>query len=282
MAKGKWVAFPHPDKAFDYAGDKLAKAWPKLHAGDQEPYPDAVRVAALIKSNPKLGKATDAEKMALKLQDAWRAYHRGDFQEATEAGEALGTLGTVVACKAAGIHGVYLLDKEADKLKRFDEIAKRAAAAAAQLPGDANCHYFHAFALGRYSQLISITKALSQGLAGKVKESLDRTLKLAPKHAEAHLALALYHAEIVGKIGGMIASLTYGAKASTAEEHLKTAQKLTPDAPVVYLEQGNALLLMYGDKKGDAAAAAYDKAARLKPREAMEALDAAHAKAQLE
>ena len=86
----------------------------------------------------------------------------------------------------------------------------------------------------------------------------------------------------MGKIGGMIASLTYGAKASTAEEHLKTAQKLTPDAPVVYLEQGNALLLMYGDKKGDAAAAAYDKAARLKPREAMEALDAAHAKAQLE
>jgi tetratricopeptide (TPR) repeat protein len=216
------------------------------------------------------------------LQDAWRAYHRGDFELAFEQGDALGALGAVVACKAAGIHGVYLLDPEADRLKRFDHIAKRAAAAAAQLPGEANCHYFQAFALGRYSQLISITKALAQGLAGKVKESLDRTLKLAPKHAEAHLALALYHAEIVGKIGGMMASLTYGAKAATSEEHLKTAQKLTPDAPIVYLEQGNALLLLHGDRKADAAAAAYDKAAKLKPRDAMQALDRAHAKAQIE
>jgi hypothetical protein len=27
MAKSSWTPFPHPDKAFDYAGDKLAKAW---------------------------------------------------------------------------------------------------------------------------------------------------------------------------------------------------------------------------------------------------------------
>ena len=40
MAKSNWKAFPHPDKAYDYAGDKLAKAWTKLHAGDQEPFPD--------------------------------------------------------------------------------------------------------------------------------------------------------------------------------------------------------------------------------------------------
>jgi len=35
MAKKAWAAFPHPDKAFDYDGAKLAKAWPVLHAGDQ-------------------------------------------------------------------------------------------------------------------------------------------------------------------------------------------------------------------------------------------------------
>jgi hypothetical protein len=282
MAKGKWTAFPYPDKAVRLCRRQAREGLAQAARGDQEPYPDAARVAALIKSNSKVGKAADAGKIALKLQDAWRAYHRGAFEEADEAGAALGAIGAVVACKAEGIHTVYLVDKEAEKLKRFEAVAARAAEAAKALPGEANCHYFQAFALGRYSQLISITKALSQGLAGKVKESLDRTLRLAPKHAEAHLALALYHAEIVGKIGGMIASLTYGAKASIAEDHLKTAQKLTPDAPVVYLEHGNALLLMYGDKKGDAAAAAYDKAAKLKPREAMEALDAAHAKAQIE
>ena len=282
MAKGKWAAFPYPDKSFDYAGDKLQKSWARLHAGDQEPFPDGARVAKLLKAHPRLGKAADADRIAAKLQDAWRAYHKGAFEEATEAGIALGPIGAVVACKAEGIHAANLVDKEADKLKRFEAIAARAQEAARALPDEANCHYFNAFALGRYSQLISIGKALTQGIATKVKASLDRTLGLAPKHGEAHLALALYHAEIVGKIGGMIASLTYGAKASTAEEHIKTALKLIPDMPIAHLEHGNAILLLYGDKKADAAAAAYDKAAKLKPRDAMDALDAANAKSQIE
>jgi tetratricopeptide (TPR) repeat protein len=280
--KGKWAAFPHASKAFDYAGDKLEKAWAKLHAGDQEPFPDVERVAKLLKAAPKLGKAADAGKLAAKLQDAWRAYHRGDFQEAHEMGDALGALGAVVACKAMGIHAVYLVDDEKQKLARFEAVADRAEKASALLPNEANTHYFRAFALGRYSQMISIAKALSQGLAGKVKESLDRTLALAPKHAEAHTALALYHAEIVAKVGGMLASLTYGAKPAVAEQHLETALKLTPDAPIAHVEYANALQLLYGDKKDDEAAAALAKAARLKPKDAMEALDAAFAKDQLE
>jgi tetratricopeptide (TPR) repeat protein len=280
MAKAKWAAFPYDNKAFDYAGDTLLKSWAKLHAGDQEPYPDAARVTRLLKSNSKLGKAA-AEDTAAKLQDAWRAYHRGDFQQAAEIGDSLGALGAVVSCKATGIHTVYLVKSEAEKLRRFEQVAARAAEAANVLPDEANCHYFHAFALGRFSQMISIAKALSQGFAGKVRASLDKTLKLAPKHAEAHLALALYHAEIVGKVGGMLATLTYGAKASTAEEHIKTATRLTPDAPIVYVEQANALLLLYGDKRSDEAATAFDQAAKIKPHDAMQALDAAHAKDQL-
>jgi tetratricopeptide (TPR) repeat protein len=281
MAKTKWAAFAHAGKNFDYAGDKLAKHWDKLHAGDQEPFPDSERIGKLIKANAKLGKAADAAKIADGLQDAWRAYHRGDFQQAYEAGSAFGPLGAVVACKSMGIHAAYLIDDAAAKLERFSTVTELAAAAISALPKEANSHYFHAFALGRYSQGISITKALAQGLAGKVKVSLDATLKLAPKHAEAHVALAIYHAEIVAKVGGMLAGLTYGAKPSIAEEHLKTAQKLAPDAPVVWLELGNALLLLYGDKREDDAAAAFEKAAKLKPIDAMQALDVAAAKDQL-
>src|SRR5262249_59881323 len=91
MAKSNWAPFPAPDKAYDYAGDKLAKAWPKLHAGDQEPFPDEKHVARLIKANAGLGK--DAAKLAAELQDAWRAFHHGDFQQAYEAGVALKALG---------------------------------------------------------------------------------------------------------------------------------------------------------------------------------------------
>jgi hypothetical protein len=282
MAKLKWAGFPYSDKAFDYSGPKLAKAWDKLHAGDQEPWPDATRIGALLKANPKLGKAADAPRIADALADAWRAYHAGDFEQAHSEGDALGALGAVVACKAMGIHATYLIDDPKEKLKRFELVAARAEDAVKSLPKEINTNYFRAFSLGRYSQLISITKALSGGLAGKVKESLDITLKLAPKHAEAHLAMATYHAEIVAKVGGMIASLTYGAKAATAEEHLKTAQKLAADAPVVWLETGNVLLLLYGDKREDDAAIAYAKAGKLKPIEAMQALDAMDAKSHIE
>ena len=280
MAKKTWAAFPYPDRAYDYAGDKLAKSWKALHAGDQEPFPDDKHVAALLKANPKLGK--DAAKLAAQLQDAWRAFHRGDFHDAYEAGVALQALGASVAVKAGGIHATYLVDSDKEKLARYEALAQLAEDAIAALPDEANSHYRHAFALGRYSQCLSITQALAKGIAGKVKAALDATLELAPRHAEAHTALGVYHAEIVGKVGGMLAKLTYGASAASAEKHLKEALKLTPDSPIAHVEYAKALLLLHGDKKEDDAAAAFAKAAKLKPRDAMEALDAAHAREQIE
>ena len=115
--------------------------------------------------------------LAQRLQDAWRAFHRGDFQAAYEAGEALGPLGASVAVKAIGIHATYLVDDEAEQLKRFEQAAKLAEAAIKALPDEANSHYRHAFALGRYSQGLSIAKALKQGIAGKVRISLEAALE---------------------------------------------------------------------------------------------------------
>ena len=279
MAKSKWTAFTHGDKTFDYAGDKLAKGWPKLHAGDRETFPDEKHIGKLLKANPKLGK--DAAKIEASLQEAWRAFHRGDFQEAYDDGLALKALGASVAIKAGGIHAMYLVKSEKEKTARFLSLAELADDAVAQLPTEANSHYRRAFALGRYSQCISIAVALTQGIAGKVRASLDAALKIEPKHAEAHTALGLYHAEIVGKIGGLLAKLTYGANAAEAEKQLKEALKLTPDSPIAHIEYGNALLAMYGDKREDDVAVAFDKAAKLKPRDAMEFLDAEWAREQL-
>ncbi|MHC9086127.1 hypothetical protein ACYX7E_14030 [Luteimonas sp. RIT-PG2_3] len=283
MAKSTWTAFPHDSKPYRYAGDALKKAWPRLHAGDLEPFPDSKRAAALLKAAGKHApKGLDADGLAEALQEAWRAFHAGDFKAAFEAAEALGPIGASVATKAIGIHATYLVAADAEKLKRFEQAAQLAEAAIKAMPDEANHHYRHAFALGRYSQGLSIAKALQQGIAGKVRQSLDTTLKLAPKHAEAHTALALYHAEIIGKIGAMIGGLTYGAKASEAQLHIKTALKLTPDSPIAHIEHGNVLMLLHGDKQEDAAAAAYEKAGKLKPADAMEALDADYARSQLE
>lgn len=281
--KSGWAKFPHDAKAYDYGGDKLKKAWPALHAGDAEPYPDDKRAAALIKAAGKAApKGLDAATLAGQLQEAWRCFHRGDFQPAFEIGQALGPVGASVAIKAIGIHAAYLVDDQDEQLKRFDQAAKLAEAAIAALPDEANSHYRHAFALGRYSQGISVAKALKMGLAGKVRESLETTLDLAPKHAEAHTALALYHAEIINKIGALIGGMTYGAKASEAEKHIAAALKLTPDSPIAHVEQANLLLLLHGDKKETAAANAFEKASKLKPHDAMEKLDAEYGRAQIE
>ena len=275
--KGEWAAFPGPAKDFDFDGDKLKKAWPKLHKGDCEPYPDAKAVTA------QLGKkAKDADDIANQLQDAWRAFHGGDFQRAFEIGQSLGPIGASVACKAGGIHADHLVDDDKTKLSRYELLMQLAEEASNALPDSPNAHYRRAFAIGRYSQGISIAKALKQGLAGKVRDSLDRTLALAPDHAEAHTALGLYHAEIIDKVGAMLGGLTYGAKAAVGEEHLQRATKITPDSPITWIEYGNGLMLLYGDKREDDAAEAYEKASKLKPKDAMEWLDVQFAKSELE
>ena len=280
-AKSAWAAFPHDAKGYAYAGDALKKAWPKLHAGDCEPFPDAKRAAVLLKAAGKSAPKLDAEALAEALQEAWRAFHRGDFKAAHDAGVALGPIGASVAVKALGIHATYLVADEGERLKRYEQAATLAEAAVKALPDEANSHYRHAFALGRYSQGLSIAKALKMGIAGKVRAALETTLELAPKHAEAHTALALYHAEIINKIGAMIGGLTYGAKASEAEKHIREAVKLTPTSPIAHVEHGNILLLLDEARNEDAAAEAYERAAKCKPLDAMEALDAAWAADQL-
>lgn len=282
-AKSSWAAFPLDAKRFAHAGEALRKAWPKLHAGDTEPFPDARHAATLMAAAGKAApKGMDAEALAVALQDAWRAFHRGDFKAAFDAGQALGPVGASVAVKALGIHATYLVDDDGERLKRFEQAAGIAEAAVKALPGEANSHYRHAFALGRYSQGLSIAKALKAGIAGKVRNALDKALELSPKHAEAHTALALYHAEIIGKVGAVIGGLTYGAKAAEAEKHIATALKLTPQSPIAHIEYGNVLMLLHGDKKEDAAASEYEKAAKIEPLDAMEALDAQYAASQLE
>src|SRR3546814_2689031 len=52
-SKTSWAAFPHDAKAYAHAGDALKKAWPKLHAGDCEPFPDDKRSTALLKAAGK-------------------------------------------------------------------------------------------------------------------------------------------------------------------------------------------------------------------------------------
>lgn len=254
-----WAKFPYPDDKYQYTAASLKKAWTRLHACDAEPFP---KEAALV--------------------DAWIAFHAGDFEKAAKIGLEQGMAGYSVANKAANIYANYLEKSEKKKLALFLEVAERCEAQQKEQPKNAAAYYNHAYALGRYAQGISVVKALSQGIGSKVKNSLDMAVKLAPKHADAHISLGAYHAEIIDKVGAMIGGLTYGAKKEEGLKFYKKALELNPDSAIAHVEYANGLIMLEGKKKMDTAVKLYEQAAACEPMDAMERLDVELAKEELE
>ncbi len=283
MAKksSKWISFPHADKAYDYAGAALKKHWARLHKGDCEPFPDAALLKKLVKAHPDL-EVKDADKAAAALQDAWRAYHRGDFGIAVEGGLALGPVGYNVANKAANIYATYLENDKDRRLQLLSEAARRAEdlqSIAGTLP---NAWYLHAQALGRYGQGLSVAKALAEGLGGKVRASLEKTITVEPKHADAHIALGAYNAVVVKQLGALVGSLTYGASKENGMKHFETGLKLNPGSAIGRIEMANGLVMLFGKSRIDEATGLYKEAAGADPADAMERLDVELARSEIE
>jgi tetratricopeptide (TPR) repeat protein len=259
MAAAKIPAFPYERRPFSYEGDALRKSWDRLHRGDREPFP----------ADPK-------------LQGSWRAFHRGDFATAIAQGVKLKAAGATVANKSAAVAATYLVDDDKTAIRLLLEAAARADAATRESPDYANAWYMQAFVLGRYAQSVSVVKALAEGIGSKVRKALDRALKLEPRHADAHIALGLYHAEIIDKVGALAGRLTYGADAAESVRHFEQALKLNPGSAIAHMEYANGLLMLHGEKKHGQAVELYRRAAACEPADAMERLDAEQAKAELD
>lgn len=254
----RWTAFPHTgDYEFDAAS--LKKNWARLHRGDCEVLPGEAAV----------------------LQ-AWALFHNGEFQKAAEAGLKAGGAGMTVANKATSIYANYLENKEKTKLELFLQVAERAEAQQAAEPENPNAYYWQAYALGRYGQGISVAKALAQGLGSKVKSALEQAIKHSPQHADAHIALAAFHAEVIDKVGSLIGGMTYGAKKDTGLSLFREALKLNPASAIAMIEYANGMVMLEGDKKMKEATELYEQAAASQPMDAMERLDVEMAKAELE
>jgi tetratricopeptide (TPR) repeat protein len=258
----KWTAFPHDAAAYTYDAAALKKKWARLHAGDAEPLPKDDKLLA-----------------------AWASFHAGEFQKAVDAGlkaVAAGTpAGLTVANKAQAIYSNYLERSEKAKQALFMEVAERAERRAAEDPKDFNAWYCMAYALGRYSQSISIAKALAQGLGGKVKSALETTIRLAPKHADAHIALGAFHAEVIDKVGSLLGR-TQGASKDAGLALYKTALKLNPTSAIAMVEYANGMVMLEGEKRMKEATALYEAAAASEPLDAAERLDVEMARSELE
>lgn len=253
-----WTPFPHAGECpFDAYGVK--KNWSRLHRGDVEPLPGNARVL-----------------------EAWALLHSGEFQRATRAGLKAGGDGVTVANMATCIYATYLETKEKPRLDLYMDVADRAQAQTSEDPSLVNAWYWQAYALAHYSEGISVAKALAQGLGRKVKLALETVIRLQPAHADAHIALGSFHAEVINKVGTLIGGMTYGARKDTALSLFKEGLATHPGSVIGKVEYANALVMLEGDKGMDEATDLYRKAASARPLDAVQWLEVDLAKAELE
>lgn len=253
----KWAAFPYAgDYSYDAASVK--KNWRRLHSADLEPLP---------------GQAD--------LLQAWAHFHNGEFQRATELGLSLGGAGVNVANKAVCVYASYLEKHEACRQRLFSEVAERAEQHLALDPTNFNARYLHALALARYSQGISVAKALAQGLGNKIKSDLESVIREQPAHLDALVALGSYHAEVIDKVGSLIGAMAYGANKEIGLNLFTQAVKLNVQSALCMVEYANAMLMLGGDGMVKEAGRLYQMAARAKPADAAERLEVEMAKSEL-
>ena len=243
-----WTEFAHTQE-FRYDLTRLKRYWNKLHAADALPLPTNPQVLA-----------------------AWALFHSGRFKEAVVTGMDAGPEGFNVVCKASCVYAGFLEPSEKNRQVLFLDVAKRAVEHCNANPSNASAFYWHGYALGRYSQGISVAKALAQGVGGKVKGALETAVALEPAHADAHVALAAFHAEVIDKVGALIGNMTYGVRKDTGLALFAKGLSLCPSSPHVLVEAAHGRLMLEGDALADEAQALYAQALRLKPRDAHEKL----------
>lgn len=253
-----WKPFPHTGHPLIDA-ERLRTLWARLHRGDAEPWPDEPAVV-----------------------QAWVLFHNGEFQRAAGAGLALGDAGMNVANKATCIYATYLEARAQARETLLLDAAARAEALQQRHPENTGAWYWQAYALGRYSQGISVAKALTQGLGVRVKHALETAIARCPHHADAHLALAAFHAEVIDKVGSMVGSMTYGASKAAGLALYQKAMALNPDSVVTLTEYANGLVMLEGVDALPEANRLLDRAASIEPQDAMEHLYVASARVALD
>jgi hypothetical protein len=249
---------PTPGKAPSIQLAGMCRHWQRLHVGDCEALPPLTSV-----------------------RSAWLLFHRGELHKAFLAATQAGAAGFSVACKSACVYGSYVEPHEKNRLELFLDVAARAERHISNEPQCASAHYWHAYALSRYSQGISVARALAQGIGSKVKTSLETTIALQPKHAGALMALASFHADVIDKVGVLIGNMTYGVRRDISLELLDRGLKLAPHSPGTLVEYARTLLLLEGEARQTEALDLYREAAAVRPLDAQEYLDVQFARAAL-
>jgi hypothetical protein len=114
-----------------------------------------------------------------------------------------------------------------------------------------------------------------------VRHALETTIRLAPRHADAHVALGTFHADVIDKVGSLLGR-TQGASKDAGLAAFRAALKLNPDSAIAMLQYANGMVMLEGEKRMKEATELYQAAAACVPMDAAERLDVEKAKAELQ
>lgn len=241
---------------------QLHQRWPQLHQSDGEAWP-----------------------LDTGAQQAWLLFHQGQFQHAVERGLAAGGAGLNAANKAQCFIARHLASQESERMALLQAVAERASLQLMDitrpLNAQAQSHFWRGVALMHYCQGLNVAKALALGLSVQAKTHLEMAVTLAPHHADAHLALASFHADLIDKVGPLIAQLSHGVSAQAGLKLLHQVASLQVRSVMGLVEQARALLMLQGEVALAQAQALYEQAASLKPLDVAERLEVELARAQL-
>lgn len=290
-AAENWKPYPYDQSAFDYSGDKLREAWPRLTRGfgANYPFPDADWVVTKAVENPKAlemtvgaglgfsGKPEEAGPYAERLQDVWRSVFRGDFAKAKEDGLKLGVGGQVPAMFGQVLYAMFIETDQAQKHQLLEEVVERSNAAGELNNADIVAQFGRIYAMARLAEELPIPVVLKRGYTGTIPKELDALLTQQPEQPFALALYGGYEAGIIRKVGKLVGRMTYGVSPDKMENYFGRSLKAQGDLPITHYEYANALGYVYGDDQRSKSLEQLQKAASFKPVSAMEALEVAHA-----
>lgn len=241
----------------------LQGQWTQLHPSDTEVWPQD-----------------------LAMQQAWLALHRGQFDEAVALALAAGPIAFNVANQAQCILARHRHMSDKERMAVLGAVADRAAGQLTQLfdPPEAlaRAHYWRGHALAQYCQGMPVAKALALGMSLQARTHLELACALAPQHAQAHLALARFHAELIDQVGPLIAQISFGANVQTAERLMDRAGALQTRSILGLVEQARIVLKLHGEASRPQARRLWEQAVGLRALDAAEQLEIALAQAELQ
>ncbi|WBH97176.1 hypothetical protein PALA16_05064 [Pseudomonas aeruginosa] len=291
MAADNWKALPYDQSAYDYPGDKLKEAWPRLTRGFGDyPYPDADWVVNMATAHPDAlektvkagtgftGKPEEAAQYAARLQDVWRLLFRGDYAKAKEQGLALGVGGQVPAMFAQVLYAMFLAPGQAEKQRLLEEVIDYTEQAGPLVKADIVAQFGSVYAKARLAEELSVPVVLKRGYTSEIPKELDALLARQPNQPFALALYGGYEAGVIRKVGKLVGKMTYGVSADKMEQYFARSFRQANDLPIGHYEYANALTYVYGDDEREKAIAQLKQAVAIKPINAMEALEVAHAK----